>query len=98
MVPGAFESIPSTGMVPEAFESIPFTGVVQLKERLGKMVRGLIRSEEPAGIVRKAAGEVYQEGPDNPVSDLELWIGMRKRESKTVIKESEVRGERALPQ
>lgn len=72
MVPGAFESIPSTGMVPGAFQSIPSTGMVQLKERLGKTVRGLIRSEVPAGIVRKAGGKVYQEGPDNLVSDLEL--------------------------
>lgn len=40
----------------------------------------------PAGIAGEASDEVYRERPDNQVSDLEIWIGTRKRESKTVIK------------
>lgn len=36
------------------------------------MVRCLVRSEVPAGIIRKISGEVYQEGPDSKVSDLEI--------------------------
>lgn len=50
------------------------------------MVRCLSKNEVPAGIAREASDEVYRESPDNQVSDLEIWIGTRKRESKTVIK------------
>lgn len=62
------------------------------------MVRCLSKNEVPAGIAREASDEVYRERPDNQVSDLEIWIGTRKRESKTVIKESGVQEHRVLRQ
>lgn len=62
------------------------------------MVKHLIRSEVPAGIIRKTSAEVYQGGADNMVSDLEIWVGMRKGEPKTSIKESGVWSDRALSQ
>jgi hypothetical protein len=40
----------------------------------------------PAGILRRIGGGVYhgvyQEGPDSKVSDLGIWVRMRKRDSK----------------
>lgn len=50
------------------------------------MVRCLVRSKVPAGILRRISGGVYhgvyKEGPDNKLSNLEIWVGVRKRDSK----------------
>lgn len=67
-------------MVPEPLGSTASIQMVQMKERVGGWSGIWLGAKCLLASSERLVVEVYQEGPDNKVSDLDLWVAMRKRE------------------